>query len=132
MSTAVSVNFDDSLSTRDFRQLASFIYNYCGIKMPETKRSMLEGRLRKRLRATGHATFGSYCDYLFSDGGLQDEAIFLIDVVTTNKTDFFREPSHFDYMEKRPCLRWRNEASAVFVPGVPPARRVPNPIRWRW
>ncbi len=100
MSTAVSVNFDDSLSTRDFRQLASFIYNYCGIKMPETKRSMLEGRLRKRLRATGHATFGSYCDYLFSDGGLQDEAIFLIDVVTTNKTDFFREPNHFDYMEK--------------------------------
>lgn len=100
MSTAVSVNFDDSLSTRDFRELANFIYEYCGIKMPETKRSMLEGRLRKRLRATGYSTFSEYCDYLFRDGGMEKESIFLIDVVTTNKTDFFREPNHFDYMER--------------------------------
>ncbi|SCX08437.1 Chemotaxis protein methyltransferase [Agrobacterium sp. DSM 25558] len=100
MSTAVSVNFDDSLSTRDFRELSSFIYDYCGIKMPETKRSMLEGRLRKRLRATGHPTFSTYCDYLFRHDGMEAEAIFLIDVVTTNKTDFFREPNHFDYMQK--------------------------------
>ncbi|POO50510.1 chemotaxis protein CheR [Agrobacterium rosae] len=100
MSTAVSVNFDDSLSTRDFRELSSFIYDYCGIKMPETKRSMLEGRLRKRLRATGYPTFSTYCDYLFRHDGMEAEAIFLIDVVTTNKTDFFREPNHFDYMQK--------------------------------
>ncbi|WP_284774876.1 CheR family methyltransferase [Agrobacterium sp. lyk4-40-TYG-31] len=100
MSTAVSVNFDDSLSTRDFRELSSFIYEYCGIKMPETKRSMLEGRLRKRLRATGYANFSDYCDYLFRHGGMEAESIFLIDVVTTNKTDFFREPNHFDFMEK--------------------------------
>ncbi|WP_416408966.1 CheR family methyltransferase [Agrobacterium rosae] len=100
MSTAVSVNFDDSLSTRDFRELSSFIYDYCGIKMPETKRSMLEGRLRKRLRATGYPTFSTYCDYLFRHDGMEAEAIFLIDVVTTNKTDFFREPNHFDYMQE--------------------------------
>lgn len=100
MSTAVSVNFDDSLSNRDFRELANFIYEYCGIKMPETKRSMLEGRLRKRLRATGYSTFSEYCDYLFRHGGMEKESIFLIDVVTTNKTDFFREPNHFDYMER--------------------------------
>ena len=92
--------FDDSLSTRDFRQLSEFIYNYCGIKMPDSKRSMLEGRLRKRLRATGHPTFSSYCDFLFRHGGMETETIFLIDVVTTNKTDFFREPNHFEFMEK--------------------------------
>lgn len=100
MSTAVSANFDDSLSTRDFRQLSSFIYDYCGIKMTDAKRSMLEGRLRKRLRATGFATFGDYCEYLFRQDGLKDEVIYLIDVVTTNKTDFFREPNHFDFLEK--------------------------------
>lgn len=100
MSTAVSVNFDDSLSTRDFRQLSEFIYSYCGIKMTEAKRSMLEGRLRKRLRATGFPTFGNYCDYLFRQDGLKDEVIYLIDVVTTNKTDFFREPNHFEFLEK--------------------------------
>ncbi len=100
MSTAVSVSFDDSLSTRDFRQLSEFIYDYCGIKMTEAKRSMLEGRLRKRLRATGLPTFGDYCDYLFRQDGLKDEVVYLIDVVTTNKTDFFREPNHFDFLEK--------------------------------
>lgn len=100
MSTAASVNFDDTLSARDFREVSSFIYEYCGIKMPETKRSMLEGRLRKRLRATGYPTFSEYCDYLFRHGGMEAESVFLIDVVTTNKTDFFREPNHFDYMEK--------------------------------
>lgn len=100
MSTAVSVNFDDSISTRDFRQLSSFIYDYCGIKMTDAKRSMLEGRLRKRLRATGFTTFADYCEYLFRQDGLKDEVIYLIDVVTTNKTDFFREPNHFDFLEK--------------------------------
>lgn len=100
MNTAVSVNFDDTLSMRDFRDVSSFIYEYCGIKMPETKRTMLEGRLRKRLRATGYPSFSAYCDYLFRHGGMEAEAVFLIDVVTTNKTDFFREPNHFDYMEK--------------------------------
>ncbi len=92
--------FDDNLSSRDFRQLADFIYNYCGIKMPETKRSMLEGRLRKRLRATGCPSFSAYCDLLFRHGGMETESVFLIDVVTTNKTDFFREPNHFDFMEQ--------------------------------
>ena len=90
----------DGLSQRDFKLLAEYIYNYSGIKMPDTKRTMLEGRLRKRLRATGHATFGEYCNFLFREDGLEEEAIYLIDVVTTNKTDFFREPTHFDYLEK--------------------------------
>jgi len=100
LSTAVSVNFEDSLNTRDFRQLSAFIYDYCGIKMTDAKRSMLEGRLRKRLRATGFPTFSDYCEYLFRQDGLKDEVIYLIDVVTTNKTDFFREPNHFDFLEK--------------------------------
>ena len=39
-----------------------------------------------------------YCDYLFSGEGLKDEFVHLIDVVTTNKTDFFREPRHFEFL----------------------------------
>lgn len=100
MNALAKTSFDDSLSQRDFRQLAQYIYDYCGIKMPETKRSMLEGRLRKRLRATGCATFGDYCNFLFREGGMEAESIHLIDVVTTNKTDFFREPNHFEYLEQ--------------------------------
>jgi len=86
------------LSSRNFDALSRYIYDYSGIKMPVTKLTMLEGRLRRRLRATGIANFNDYCDYLFKHGGIDKEAIFLIDAVTTNKTDFFREPKHFEYM----------------------------------
>ncbi len=99
MSVAVKTQpLDDRLSKRNFEALSKFIYSYSGIKMPLNKTTMLEGRLRRRLRVTGIATFDSYCDYLFNQGGIEREAIYLIDVVTTNKTDFFREPKHFDYM----------------------------------
>ncbi|WLS05639.1 CheR family methyltransferase [Shinella oryzae] len=90
----------DGLNSRNFDALSRFIYDYSGIKMPITKLTMLEGRLRRRLRATGIPDFNSYCDYLFKHGGIEKEAIFLIDAVTTNKTDFFREPKHFEFMER--------------------------------
>lgn len=91
----------DRLSQRNFDRLSRFIYQYSGIKMPATKLTMLEGRLRRRLRATRILTFDAYCDYVFDDGGLESELIHLIDVVTTNKTDFFREPKHFEYMHEK-------------------------------
>ena len=89
---------DSGLTHADFMRLADFIYDYSGIKMPSGKKTMLEGRLRRRMRDTGYRTFRDYCDYLFEQDGLEEEAVQLIDVVTTNKTDFFREPRHFDYL----------------------------------
>jgi len=90
----------DRLSPGDFQRLAEFINSYSGIKMPASKRLMLEGRLRRRLRATGIASFADYCDHLFEGAGLETEALYLIDAVTTNKTDFFREPTHFDALTR--------------------------------
>jgi chemotaxis protein methyltransferase CheR len=89
---------NDRISKRNFDRLARYIYDYSGIKMPQSKLTMLEGRLRRRLRATNIISFDDYCDYLFNDGGIEHEAVYLIDAVTTNKTDFFRESRHFDYM----------------------------------
>jgi chemotaxis protein methyltransferase CheR len=89
----------DQISKRNFDRLSHFIYDYSGIKMPSSKQTMLEGRLRRRLRATQFATFDDYCDFLFNRNGLEQETVFLIDAVTTNKTDFFREPQHFDFMQ---------------------------------
>jgi chemotaxis protein methyltransferase CheR len=63
--------------------------------MPPAKKTMVEGRLRKRVRALGMRHLSEYCDYLFERDGLAAEEIHLIDVVTTNKTEFFREPEHF-------------------------------------
>ncbi len=89
---------NDRISKRNFDRLARYIYDYSGIKMPQSKLTMLEGRLRRRLRATNIVSFDDYCDYLFNEDGIEHEAVYLIDAVTTNKTDFFRESRHFDYM----------------------------------
>ncbi len=85
----------DRLGQRDFRRLAEFIQEYSGIRMPPNKVTLVEGRLRRRVRALGLPNLASYCRHLFEQGGLRDEAVHLIDAVTTNKTDFFREPEHF-------------------------------------
>jgi len=87
-----------SLSTKDFQRLSSFIYNELGIKMPDSKRTMLTGRLAKRLRANKLNSFSDYCDFVFSPEGQRQELVHLLDAVTTNKTDFFREPSHFEHL----------------------------------
>jgi chemotaxis protein methyltransferase CheR len=86
------------LSDKDFIQLSTFIYDQCGIKITESKRIMLEARLQKRLNFYSFNSFSQYCDFLFTPVGLEEELIQMIDVVTTNKTDFFREPVHFDYL----------------------------------
>lgn len=89
--------FSEKLSDRDFEKLSAFIYDTCGIKMPPSKKLMLEGRLRKRLRVLELNSFSEYVEHIFGNAG-RDEIGHMIDVVTTNKTDFFREPAHFDYL----------------------------------
>jgi len=89
------------LRPRDFHRLASFIHDTAGIKMPPAKRTMVEGRLRRRLRALNMGSFDEYCHYLFEQGGLSSEAVPLIDAVTTNKTEFFREPEHFRFLAEQ-------------------------------
>jgi len=88
------------LKDREFNRFSAFIYDAVGIKMPPAKKTMLEARLQKRLKALGIGTFEAYADFVFSADGQRDELVHLIDVVTTNKTDFFREPAHFEYLVK--------------------------------
>jgi len=92
---------DDHLAEADFRRISALIAGQTGIKLPPAKRLMVEGRLRRRLRALDLPGFAAYGDYLFHQGGLDDELIFLINAVTTNKTDFFREPEHFELLHRR-------------------------------
>jgi chemotaxis protein methyltransferase CheR len=89
----------DQLSNKNFTRLAELIQGYSGIKMPANKRTMLEGRLRRRIRVLDLATLNDYCRYLFDDNGMESEVVHLIDAVTTNKTEFFREPAHFQFLQ---------------------------------
>ncbi|SKA07551.1 CheR family methyltransferase [Consotaella salsifontis] len=88
------------LTSDDFSRIANLIGEKVGIKLPPQKRLMVEGRLRKRMRQCGRPDLRSYCHYLFEEGGLDRELTQLIDVITTNKTDFFREPHHYELLER--------------------------------
>lgn len=89
------------MSNRDFLALSDFVYEQCGIKLTAAKKTMVEGRLRKRLRNLKMTSFRQYIDYLFNAGALESESVHMIDLVTTNKTDFFREPGHFYYLQEK-------------------------------
>lgn len=91
---------DDHLGTRNFARLSAFIHDQTGIQIRENKLSMLESRLRRRVRATGCDNLKNYCEWIFEQGHLDGEAPYLINAVTTNKTDFFREPNHFEFLER--------------------------------
>ncbi len=92
---------DESISSRDFARVRALIYDKAGICLSLEKKTMLEVRLKRRLRALELNSYAKYCDYLFGDEGMRHELIPMIDVVTTNKTDFFREPTHFNFLVER-------------------------------
>ena len=104
---------DESLSTRDLKRLCSLIYEQTGIVINAEKQVMLEGRLKRRMAALKMASYREYCGYLFTGAGHHPEEIIqLIDAVTTNKTDFFREKPHFDFLVAKalPDLMARNRS----------------------
>lgn len=97
------------MTNSEFKRLSTFILNYFGIKLPLSKKTMLQGRLQKRLTALNIASFSEYCDYFFSVQGQQLELMHLIDVVTTNKTDFFREAVHFNFLSNNILPNYCND-----------------------
>jgi len=88
----------DTLSTRDSQRLRSLIYKECGIHLGAEKELMLEARLRKLMRRVNLESLAEYCAYVFAGEGGPQELVRLIDAVTTNKTDFFRENRHFEFL----------------------------------
>ncbi|MCU4163238.1 CheR family methyltransferase [Carboxylicivirga caseinilyticus] len=93
--------FKAELSEADFKAFSEFIYTEYGIKMPPIKRIMLQGRLLKRIRELNMQSYTEYKDYFFSKEGQAKEIFNFLNVVTTNKTDFFREPVHFDFLQNQ-------------------------------
>ena len=86
---------EEAISNADFGRLRSFIYAQSGINLNMDKRTMLELRIKRLLKSLNLTSFSEYCEYLFGHQGQKEEIVHFLDVVTTNKTDFFREPDHF-------------------------------------
>lgn len=94
----MSVYAPATMKDKVFQSFSAFIYDKVGIQMPPAKKTMLEARLQKRLKELGLGSFEEYGEFVFSSQGRNSELVHMIDVVTTNKTDFFREPGHFSFL----------------------------------
>jgi chemotaxis protein methyltransferase CheR len=81
-----------------FNRLSTYVTNEYGIKLPEAKKSMLESRLNKKVKSLGMNSYGQFLNHIFSDQGRQGDLFDVIDLITTNKTDFFREAAHFQFL----------------------------------
>lgn len=87
------------MSDKEFETLRSLIFDTIGITIKAHKKYLLVNRLSKRLRHLGLRTFTEYLGYLESCDQKYQELTELIDAVTTNKTDFYREPKHYTVLE---------------------------------
>lgn len=83
------------LQDSTFKQLRDFIYEKCGIFIPDTKKYLIETRLAKRIQERNLKGFEDYL-YLLSYGNDPNELTSLFDAVTTNETYFFREVQQLD------------------------------------
>ena len=108
-------SLSEHLNDRHFRSIVDLIQTQVGIQLPAAKRGMVEGRLRKRVRALDLDGLEAYGRLVFDEGHLEAEFPFLVDCMTTNKTDFFREPAHFAFLrdEAVPRLAARKAGSGL-------------------
>lgn len=91
---------DYAISFEEFQRFRKLIYDESGISLSEQKRSLLVSRLSKRLRELGLASFSEYYERLLEDPTCE-EFTRMLDLISTNKTDFFREPGHFEFLRER-------------------------------
>jgi len=89
------------LSEKDRLELSRFIELTYGIKMPVQKKELLQSRLQKRALNLGYPTIRQYMDFLFSPAGRDSELDHFAAIVSTHKTEFFREMEHFTVLRDR-------------------------------
>jgi chemotaxis protein methyltransferase CheR len=96
-----ATSFDPlAITDHDFRLFQALVYDIAGICLQPSRKSLLCGRLSSRLRARGLRSYGEYHELLVSNNEAE-EVQHCIDRLTTNETSFFREPYHFEVLERQ-------------------------------
>lgn len=106
-----------ALGTREFAFLQALIMQAAGIHLGEQKRSLVEGRLARRLRHHGIRDYKPYVDLLQYGDQHGVELLEFINALTTNKTSFFRERHHFDYLVQHVFPAFRDRAIRIWSAG---------------
>ena len=98
MQTPAIDNSIYSMGLREFKAFRSIIHEHTGIWLRDGKQVMLASRLSRRLRYHGMNNFAEYYNFVQTLPGDDEELRELINCVTTNKTSFFRERHHFEFL----------------------------------
>lgn len=132
---------DMTLTTNEFQQIQSLLYQKAGITLTEQKQTLIVSRLSKRIRHLGLPSFQAYYD-LVVNGVDSGELTQMLDLLSTNKTDFFREPVHFEFLKAQiiPTLSpskhiriWSSASSSGEEPysiAMTLLDAVPDPSQW--
>ena len=89
-----------SLNNEEFSLLRNLIFDLSGINLPDHKKELVRARLFKRLRVLGLNSFREYYDLLTVKDHDGLEQFELVNAISTNKTEFFRENAHFEFLKK--------------------------------
>ncbi len=92
-----------TITDPEFDQLRRILYQTAGISLSDAKKTLVMGRLNKRLILGGHASFTSYLRNIAS--GDETELRIMVDLLTTNETYFFREHKHFEFLRHHVLTR---------------------------
>ena len=97
----------------EFEEIRRTVHAAAGITLGGSKAALVVARLGKRLKVHGYATFREYCRHLRERDPDGHELREMINCVTTNKTEFFREPHHFAWLRDKlvPELQQRARAT---------------------
>jgi chemotaxis protein methyltransferase CheR len=90
---------DYVITPEEFERFRLLIYDESGISLGDQKKTLLASRLAKRLQELGLDTYSEYYDQVIGDPA-KEEFTRMLDLISTNKTDFFREPKHFDFLRE--------------------------------
>lgn len=88
-----------SINERTFKRVSAIMYESIGLVLSDSKRSLVTSRLGPRLQRLGMSRYEDYVELIESDAGAAEFQMAL-DLLTTNETYFFREPQHYDLLER--------------------------------
>ncbi len=95
--SAEKVDREYAYSQDDFERVRATVFKIAGIRLADSKETMVYSRLSRRLRALGINNFRDYLTKVEKDDVEQQE---FVNALTTNLTSFFREVHHFLALEK--------------------------------
>ena len=103
-----------ALTSQEFKAVSALMYKVSGVNLTAGKEGLVESRLASRLRTL---QLDSYADYLshVTDDRTGAELTMMLDLLTTNKTSFFREEAHFDYLTREVLPRLKERGSEVRI-----------------